>query len=102
MELRNLKKSANLAHKSFYQFFNTHHERDFGLSPPSHAQPPRAISAQACGGDQAPSLKDTLLKEIRQENSQLRDWQGVPGLKLRFDVLRQKGADATLLHAWRN
>ena len=82
--------------------FLPHYPRPPLLSPPSHAQPPRAISAQACGGDQAPSLMDALLKEIRQENSQLRDWQGVPGLKLRFDFLRQKGADATLLHAWRN
>ena len=45
---------------------------------------------------------EDLLAEVRDGNSNLQDWEGVPGLHLRFNFLSANGADPTLLHSWRH
>ena len=45
---------------------------------------------------------DALLAEVRDGNSALQEWEGVPGLHLRFDFLSANGADPALLHSWRH
>lgn len=45
---------------------------------------------------------EALLAEVRDGNSNLHEWEGVPGLHLRFDFLSANGVDAALLHSWRH
>ena len=44
---------------------------------------------------------EALLQEIRSRNSQLQDFDGVPGLHLQLDVLADRGACPSLLAQWR-